>query len=162
MRPPDSYAGLIALVLGALGAVFALLGLVGEAAAIPMRGGQASDFLPFGLAFLAAGGVCLGVDRLRAAARARLLAEGRRVRGEVLDVKRHIFVSFNTKDLIQFPGRSPPWTLLCSYTWEGRTYTVRSPFLWQQPANPRSVDICIDPARPGRAAVDLDSVPIEL
>ena len=31
MRPPDSYAGLTALVLGALGAVFALLGLVGEA-----------------------------------------------------------------------------------------------------------------------------------
>ena len=162
MRPPDSYAGLIALVLGALGAVFALLGLVGEAAAIPMRGGQASDFLPFGLTFLLAGGVCLGIDRLRAAARARLLAKGRRVQGEVLDVKRHIFVNFNTGDLVNFPGRRSPWTLLCSYTWEDKTYTVRSPFLWQQPANPRSVDICIDPARPGRAAVDLDSVPIEL
>ena len=39
MRPPDTYAGLLALVLGALGAVFTLLGLVGEAVAIPMRGG---------------------------------------------------------------------------------------------------------------------------
>ena len=162
MRPPDTYVGLIALVLGALGVVFTLLGLAGEAAAIPMRGGKASDFLPFGLTFLLVGGVCLCAARCKKAARARLLAEGRRVRGEVLDVKRHIFVSFNTRDLIQFPGRSSPWTLLCSYSWEGRTYTVRSPFLWQQPANPRSVDICIDPARPGRAAVDLDSVPIEL
>ena len=39
MRPPDTHAGLLALVLGALGAVFTLLGLAGQLIAIPMRAG---------------------------------------------------------------------------------------------------------------------------
>ena len=159
MRPPDTYAGLLALVLGALGAVFTLLGLVGEAVAIPMRGGQASDFLPFGLTFLLAGGVCLCADRRKKAARARLLAEGRRVEGRIIAVKHHLFVTFNTRDFINFPGRHSPWTILCAYTWAGQHYAVRSPFLWQEPIEGKPVDIYLDPARPKRAAVDPDSVP---
>ncbi len=162
MRPPDSCAGLTALVLGALGAAFTLLGLVGEAAAIPMRGGQASDFLPFGLILLAAGGVCLCADRRKKAARARLLAEGRPVTGRIADVRHHLLINYNIQPFTALPRRNSPWTALCKYQWEGQTYLIRSPLLWSRPREGARVTVYLDPRRPKRAAVDLDSVPIEL
>lgn len=162
MRRPSSVLALWALVLGALGAVFTLLGLVGAAAAVPMRDGKASDFLPFGLTFLLAGGVCLCADRRKKAARARLLEEGRPVTGRIADVRHHPLINYNIQPFTTLPGRNSPWTALCEYQWEGQTYLLRSPLIWGRPREGARVTVYLDPRRPKRAAVDPDSVPIEL
>ncbi len=202
---PESWVDIAALVLLALGALFSLLGLLGCAIPLPVKDGEARAFLPVGLALLTAGGACAlwaghrkakrarllaegqpvpgeileirhhifitwndggafcgGACALwaghRKAKRARLLAEGQPVPGEILEIRHHIFITWNDGGAFCAPGKNSPWSLLCRYVWEDRAYTVRSPLLWQEPVRSGLVIIYLDPERPGRAAVDLDSV----
>lgn len=155
---PESQVDIAALVLLTLSALFSLLGLLGCAIPLPMKDGEAQAFLPVGLALLTAGGACALWAGHRKAKRARLLAEGQPVPGEILEIRHHIFITWNDGGAFCAPGKNSPWSLLCRYVWEDRAYTVRSPLLWQEPVRSGLVIIYLDPERPGRAAVDLDSV----
>ena len=159
MRRPSSYWELLTLILAALGGLFLLLGLWGSAFSLPMRGGEAWMFAPLGLWMLSAAGLCAVLAAWQSLVRERLLRSGTPVRGQVLSVKHHILVTWNTASCTNFPGKNSPWTLRCRYTWEGRDYTVTTPFLWDRPREgTQEPVIYVDPRRPRRAAVDVGSL----
>ena len=159
MRRPNSYWELLTLILAVLGGLFLLLGLWGSVSSLPMRGGDAWMFAPLGLWLLSDAGLCAVLAAWRNLIRSRLLRSGTPVRGQVLSVKHHILVTWNTASCTNFPGKNSPWTLRCRYTWEGRDYTVTTPFLWDRPkAGLQAPVIYVDPRRPRRAAVDVDSL----
>ena len=163
MRRPASYWEMLTLVLAALGGLFLLLGLWGSAVSMPMRGGSAWLFVPQGLWLLSAAGLCAALAAWQGLVRSRLLRGGTPVRGTVLSVKHHTLVTWNTSSLTSFPGKNSPWTLRCRYTWEGRDYTVTTPFLWNKPREGvQEPVIYLDPRHPRRAAVDVDSLTFHL
>ena len=132
MRRPSSYGELLTLILAALGGLFLLLGLWGSAFSLPMRGGEAWMFAPLGLWLLSAAGLCAMLTAWQNLIRSRLLRDGTPVRGQVLSIKHHILVTWNTASCTNFPGKNSPWTLRCRYTWEGRDYTVTPPLPVEQ------------------------------
>ncbi len=159
MKPPSSYSVLIALVLIPLGGLFALLGLLGQAFPFTMRSGEAWQFIPVGLILAAVGGLCILAAAQKKVIQSRLLAGGRPVQGSILEVKHHIFVTYNISSFTNCPGKNSPWTVLCQYTWEGRTYTVRSGFFWRKPSEyDQHPVVYLDPEHPKRAFLDPDSI----
>ena len=57
------------------------------------------------------------------------------------------------------PGRNSPWSVRCTYEYGGRTYGVDSGLLWKEPApGLQHPTVYVDPTRPKRAWVDLDTV----
>ena len=155
---PDSISQIAALILMALGTLFSVLGLLGYVLDLPMKAGEARGSLPMGLVILAVGGACDLWARSKKAARIRLLTEGQPVPGEILEIRRHIFITWNENDWINFPGKNSPWSVSCRYTWEGREYTVQSPLIWREAVRSGPVTVYLDAKKPRRAAVDPDSV----
>ena len=55
------------------------------------------------------------------------------------------------------PEEGGPWSLVCRYQWEGRTYTARSPLLWRRPDPSDGVWVYLNRAKPGQAYVAVTS-----
>ena len=159
-KRPQSYLDMLAMIVTPLGALFVLLGLLGQFVPLPMRGGESWMFLPAGLALLAAGGLCALCSRVRRRRSARLRSEGRAVPGRVVSVKEHVWVNWNTGSLA--PRRRSPWSAECEYQWEGQTRTVRTSLLWDRPREGgRRPAVYVDPQHPRRAWVDPASLEYE-
>lgn len=161
MKPPKSYEALLAFILLILGGVFTLLGLAGNILSIPMRSGDTQDFALWGLPLLVFGAGLLLWTRRRERGWDRLRAEGRAVPGKLVPeaTRHHWYTSFGSDGL----RKRSPWTVLCIYQWEGRTYSVRSQFLWQKPwETGQQPTVYLDPLNPKRAWVDPDSLQYEI
>lgn len=161
MKPPRTYEALLAFLLLMMGAIFSLLGLVFQALSIPMRNGDASSFLLGGLPLLVFGGGLLLWARRKEHSWDRLRAEGRAVPGKLVPeaTRRHWYTSFGSDGI----RKRSPWTMLCIYQWEGKTYDLRSEFLWRKPQEgEQHPTIYLDPLDPKRAWVDPDSLQYEI
>lgn len=157
MRPPRCYEALLGWILLILGGVFTLLGLIGEAVSMPVRNGKAGDFALWGLPLLLFGAGLLWYARRRERGWARLRTEGRAVPGRLIPegTRRHWYVSFGSDGLY----KRSPWSVMCVYRWEGRTYSVRSQFLWQKPRDgEQRPTVYLDPLDPRRAWVDPETL----
>lgn len=160
MRPPDSRSALCAVVFGFLGAAFLILGMGFGGLGLPVRGASS------GWAFLFAGGVCLLIGLVCALAvrrcrrrEGRLRSAGAAVPGTIVQVYHHVFINWNLEHFSGWPGRNSPWSVRCTYEYGGRTYGVDSGLLWREPApGLQHPTVYVDPTRPKRAWVDLDTV----
>ena len=161
MRAPRCYEALLAFLLLMLGAIFSLLGLLFGSLSLPVRNGDARSFLLGGLPLLALGAGLLLWARRRERGWDWLKTEGRAVPGKlVLEATRHHwYTSFGSDGL----RKRSPWTVLCIYQWEGKTYSVRSEFLWNRPAGSgQTPTVRLDPLVPQRAWIDPDSMIYEI
>ena len=160
MRPPDSISSLCALTFGLLGAAFVVIGTLYGCLGVSIRGASSSwAFLPIGVACLLLGLVCALAVRLRRRRERRLQSTGVAVPGTVIQVRHHIFINWNLEHFSSWPGRNSPWSIRCTYEYEGRTYGVDSGLLWHEPApGLHHPTVYLDSKRPGRAYVDLDTV----
>ena len=142
MKPPKSYESLLAFILLILGGVFTLLGLAAEVLPLPMRGGEPRDFALWGLPLLLFGAGLLWYARRRE----RLWA-------------RHWYTSWGSGGL----RKRNPWTVMCIYRWEERTYCVRSQFLWRKPGGfEQRPTVYLDPLDPRRAWIDPETLAYEV
>ena len=144
-----SVSGLCALLFGLIGGAFVLMGAVFGLLKVPVRGAVHSGwaFVPLGLA-------CRRHRR-----EARLQAAGIPVAGAVVQVRKYWWINWNTDSFVNWPGKCSPWVVRCSYEYQGQAYQVNSCLLWREPApgEQRPV-VYVDPKRPGRAVVDLDTI----
>ena len=155
MKPPRTHRMILAWVFLALGAAFTLIGLLSFVISIPTRNGDARDFLPLGVLLLIAGSIWALSAHWYSRTAARLQAEGRSVPGTLLQIQKHPFIRFNQS----FYRKSHPWSVRCSYNWEGVTYQIRSELLWREPApDSQRPTVFLDPERPKRAFVDPESL----
>lgn len=161
MRSPRCYEALLAFILLMLGAIFSLLGLLFGLLSIPVRNGDAWSFLLGGLPLLVLGAGLLLWARQKERSWDHLRTEGRAVPGKLVPeaTRRHWYTSFGSDGL----RKRSPWTVLCIYQWEGRTYEVRSEFLWNRPAGSgQTPTVYLDPLTPKRAWIDPDSLIYEI
>ena len=57
------------------------------------------------------------------------------------------------------PAARSPWTVYCEYDWAGKTYSIRTEYLWKQPSpNSPDLTVALDPAAPQRAVVDTQTL----
>lgn len=158
-RAPRSMAGLLTVLLTGMGAVFALIGAAFLGLGVPVKGGSPWFFALLGLLFLGAGGVSALVQSRQRREQTRLRTEGVPLPGRVLEVQRHPFITWNVDTVVTLPGQHSPWTLRCTYTLDGREYTVSSGLLWQEPlADSPGLTVYADPTRPRRAWMDPDTL----
>lgn len=161
MKPPKCYEGLFALVFLTLGGVFSLLGLVGEALSMPTRGGEPLSFLLGGLPMLLFGIGLLWSARRKELRWSRLRSEGQAVPGQVApgSIRCRWYTSWGSDG---FRKRNP-WSLVCLYRWEGRSYSVTSQLLWERPCEEgQAPTIYLDPRNPRQAWVDPESLKYEV
>ena len=149
LRRPASRLELVTIVLSGLSFVFLLIFGLGCIITIPMRSGEPWMLGVIGLLLLFAAIPCTLIAQLQGRRREWLRCGGFPVQGRVVKVRRHLSVNYGSQ--------RHPWTVLCQYRYEGQTYTVRSTFLWTQPAG-QKVKIFLDPERPGQAWVDPKSL----
>ena len=163
MRPPETLWSLCAHLFGLMGALFLLLGLVFSLAGIPVRNGPSWSFLPIGGALLLAG-LAAGAGAWGKARQARRLkAEGIKVTGTVQSVQHLVWINWNTSSFVNWPGKCSPWVIRCSYSYQGQTYSAKSGLAWSRPASGAQRPVLyLDPRRPSRAWVDLDTIRWEL
>ncbi len=161
MKAPRTYEALLGWILLILGGVFTLMGLVWTALSLPMKSGDARDFVLGGLPLLVFGGGLLLYARQRERGWDRLRTEGRAVQGKLVPeaTRHHRYVSFGSDG---FRKRSP-WTVMCIYRWEDGTRAVRSEFLWRKPREEEQrPTVYIDPLDPRRAWIDPETLEYEL
>lgn len=161
MKPPKSYESLLAVILLILGGVFTLLGLAAEVLPLPMRGGEPRGFALWGLPLLLFGAGLLWYARRRERLWARLRTEGRAVQGKLVPeaTRRHWYTSWGSSGL----RKRNPWTVMCIYRWEERTYCVRSQFLWRKPGGfEQRPTVYLDPLDPRRAWIDPETLVYEV
>ena len=73
--------------------------------------------------------------------------------------RRHWYVSFGSDGLY----KRSPWSVMCIYRWEDRTYSVRSQFLWRRPQNcGQRPTVYLDPLDPRRAWIDPETLVYEV
>ena len=154
-RRPASRLEIVAIVMSALAVFFMLMFGLGYVIAIPMRSGEPWMLGVTGLLLLFAAMPCTLIAQFHGRRREWLRRGGFPVRGRVVRVTYHPFVSYG--------NQRHPWTVLCEYRYEGQTYTVRSTFLWDRPAG-QTARVFLDQQRPGQAWVDPQSLnlPAEL
>lgn len=161
MKPPRTYEALLGWILLILGAMFTLLGLLFGILSIPMRNGDAKSFLLGGLPLMLFGAGLLCYARQRERGWDRLHTDGRAVPGELVPgaTRCHWYVGFGSDG---FHKRSP-WSVMCIYRWKGRTYDLRSEFLWQRPRETgQQPTVYVDPDDPKRAWIDPDTLRYEI
>ena len=160
MRPPDSRSALCAVVFAFLGAAFLILGVIFGGLGLPVRGASSGwAFLPIGVVCLLIALVCALAVRRRRGRERRLQSAGIAMPGTIVQVRHHIFINWNLEHFSSWPGRNSPWSIRCTYEYEGRTYGVDSGLLWHEPApGLHHPTVYLDSKRPGRAYVDLDTV----
>ncbi|MBM6681662.1 DUF3592 domain-containing protein [Pseudoflavonifractor capillosus] len=159
MRPPNSISALCAMTFGLLGAAFVAIGTLYGCLGVSIRGAASSwAFLPIGVVCLLIGLVCALVVRRRRR-EGRLRSAGIAVPGTIVQVRRHIFIRWERESFSSWPGRNSPWSVRCTYEYEGRTYGVDSGLLWKEPApGLQHPTVYVDHTHPKRAWVDLDTV----
>ena len=151
MKRPDCKSALFAVIFGVIGGVFLAVGLVLLSAG---KGGlSALIFFEIGVLFLMAFGFCLMYADLLRRQWDKLRWKGTAVEGRVAETVRHTALHW----MGQFP-----WSVLCTYQWEGKEYTVRSCLLWTQPRSAGTVTVKLDPQKPRRAWVDTESMRVEI
>ena len=106
-----------------------------------------------GLLLLFAAMPCLWIAQLQGRRREWLRRGGFPVQGRVVNSACHVTVSYGSVGT----RKRHPWTVLCEYRYEGQTYTVRSTYLWEEPAG-STARIFLDQDRPGQAWVDPGSL----
>ena len=148
-RRPASRLEIVIIVLDALSVTFLLIGGSGMLITIPMRHGEPGFFALIGLSLLLAAIPCTGIAQLQGRRREWLRCSGFPVQGRVVRVTHHPSVSYG--------NQRHPWTVLCEYRYEGRTYTARSTFLWDKPEK-QTARVYLDQQRPGQAWVDPKSL----
>ena len=149
LRRPASRLEIVTIVLSALAVFFALLFGLGYVIAIPMRSGEPWMLGVTGLLLLFAAMPCLWIAQLQGRRREWLRRGGFPVQGRVVNSTCHVTVSYGSVGT----RKRHPWTVLCEYRYEGQTYTVRSTYLWEEPAG-STARIFLDQDRPGQAWVD--------
>ena len=159
MRPPDSISALCAMTFGLLGAAFVAAGTLYGCLGVSIRGAASSwAFLPIGVVCLLIGLVCALAVRRRRRER-RLQSAGVAVPGTIVQVRHHVFINWNLEHFSSWPGRNSPWSVRCTYEYEGRTYGVDSGLLWKEPVpGLQHPTVYVDPSRPKLAWVDPDTV----
>ena len=153
LRRPASRLEIVTIVLSALAIFFALLFGLGYVIAIPMRSGEPWMLGVTGLLLLFAAMPCLWIAQLQGRRREWLRRGGFPVQGRVVNSTCHVTVSYGSVGTHQ----RHPWTVLCEYRYKGQTYTVRSTYLWEEPAG-STARIFLDQDRPGQAWVDPGSL----
>ena len=153
LRRPASRLELVTIVLSGLSFVFLLIFGLGCIITIPMRSGEPWMLGVTGLLLLLAAAPCMLIAQFQGRRREWLRCGGFPIQGQILKTTCHITVSYGSVGTRQ----RHPWTVLCQYRYEGQTYTVRSTFLWTQPAG-QKVKIFLDPERTRQAWVDPKSL----
>ena len=163
MRQPQTIWSLCAVILGTMGTIFILLGTIFYISGIPVHGGPNWSFIPIGAVLLLGSIVCLVKSRLREQRVKRLKAEGISVAGKIQSVRHLVWINWNTKTFVNWPGQCSPWVIQCSYCYGGQTYTVKSLLSWIKPAADfQQPMIYLDPHNPAHACVDMDTIIWEL
>ena len=155
-RRPASRLEIVTMVLSALAVFFSVFFGLGYVIAIPMRSGEPWMLGVTGLLLLFAAIPCMWIVQLQGRRREWLRCSGFPVQGRVLKTTCHVSVSCGAVGA----RKRHPWTVLCQYQYEGQTYTVRSTFLWDEPAG-STAKIFLDQDRPGQAWVDPESLKYE-
>ena len=95
--------------------------------------------------------------------RKHLKTNGISVVGKIQSVRHLVWINWNTKTFVNWPGQCSPWVVQCSYCYGGRTYTVKSLLSWIKPATDfQQPVIYLDPRNPVHAYVDMDTIKWEL
>lgn len=152
-RCPASRLEIVTIVLSALAVFFMLIFWLVYVIAIPMRSGEPWMLGVTGLLLLFAAMPCLWIAQLQGRRREWLRRGGFPVQGRVVNSTCHVTVSYGSVGT----RKRHPWTVLCEYRYEGQTYTVRSTYLWEEPAG-STARIFLDQDRPGQAWVDPGSL----
>ena len=158
LRRPASRLEIVTIVLTALSFVFLLIYGLSMVATIPMRNGEPGFCGLAGLALLFAAMLCTLVVHWQGLRRERLRCDGFPVQGRIIKAVCHLSVSYGSGAGVR---KRHPWTVLCEYSYEGQTYTVRSTFLWDEPVG-KTAKIFLDQLRPERAWVDPRSLQYKL
>ena len=121
------------------------------------------SFIPIGAILLLGSIVCLARCGLQEQRRKHLKTNGISVVGKIQSVRHLVWINWNTKTFVNWPGQCSPWFVQCSYCYGGRTYTVKSLLSWIKPATDfQQPVIYLDPRNPVHAYVDMDTIKWEL
>lgn len=163
MRPPQTIWSLCAFIFGLMGIIFIFLGAVFYITGIPVNGGPNWSFIPIGAVILLGSLACLTKCRLQERRIKYLKTKGISVVGNVQSVRHLVWINWNTKTFVNWPGQCSPWVIQCSYCYGGQTYTVKSLLSWIKPAADfQQPMIYLDPHNPAHACVDMDTIIWEL
>ena len=163
MRQPQTIWSLCAFIFGLMGIIFLFLGAVFYITGIPVHGAPNWFFVPIGAALLLVSAGCLTKFRLQERRIKRLKTNGISVTGNIRSVRHLVWINWNTKTFVNWPGQCSPWVVQCSYCYGGRTYTVKSLLSWIKPSAAfQQPVIYLDPHNPAHAYVDMDSIKWEL
>lgn len=134
MRQPQTIWSLCAFIFGLMGIIFVFLGMLFYITDIPVNGGCNWFFIPIGAILLLGSIVCLARCGLQEQRRKHLKTNGISVVGKIQSVRHLVWINWNTKTFVNWPGQCSPWVVQCSYCYGGRTYTVKSLLSWIKPA----------------------------
>ena len=163
MRQPQTIWSLCAFIFGLMGIIFVFLGMLFYITDIPVNGGCNWSFIPIGAILLLGSIVCLARCGLQEQRRKHLKTNGISVVGKIQSVRHLVWINWNTKTFVNWPGQCSPWVVQCSYCYGGRTYTVKSLLSWIKPATDfQQPVIYLDPRNPVHAYVDMDTIKWEL
>ena len=163
MRQPQTIWSLCAFIFGLMGIIFIFLGAVFYITGIPVNGGPNWSFIPIGAVILLGSLACLTKCRLQERRIKYLKTKGISVVGNVQSVRHLVWINWNTKTFVNWPGQCSPWVVQCSYCYGGQTYTVKSLLLWIKPSDDfQQPVIYFDPYNPAHAYVDMDTIKWEL
>ena len=163
MRQPQTIWSLCTFISGLMGTIFVFLGIIFYITDIPVNGAPNWFFVPIGVISLLVSIVCLTKCRLQERRIKYLKAKGISVAGNIQSVRHLVWINWNTKSFVNWPGQCSPWVVQCSYCYDGQTYTVKSLLLWIKPAADfQQPIIYLDPRNPAHAYVDMDTIKWEL
>ena len=152
MRQPQTIWSLCAFIFGLMGIIFVFLGMLFYITDIPVNGGCNWFFIPIGAILLLGSVVCLARCGLQEQRRKHLKTNGISVVGKIQSVRHLVWINWNTKTFVNWPGQCSPWVVQCSYCYGGRTYTVKSLLSWIKPATDfQQPVIYLDPRNPVHA-----------
>ena len=163
MEPPQTIWSFCTFLFRLMGTVFVLLGAFFTMADISVNGRPGWCFIPIGaIVFLFSFG-CFFYNLLLDRRIKHLKAEGISVTGKIQSTQHLIWINWNTKTFVNWPGQCSPWVIQCSYCYQGQAYTVKSSLSWLKPSpGPQHPVIYFDPHNPVHAFVDMDTVKWEL
>ena len=163
MRQPQTIWSLCAFIFGLMGIIFILLGTIFYITGVPVNGGPNWLIIPIGAFLLLGGIVCLTKSRLQEQRIKYLKAKGISAVGKIQSVRHLVWINWNTKSFVNWPGQCSPWVVQCSCCYDGQTYTVKSLLLWTKPATDfQQPIIYLDPYNPAHAYMDIDTMKWEL
>ena len=119
MRQPQTIWSLCAFIFGLMGIIFVFLGMLFYITDIPVNGGCNWSFIPIGAILLLGSIVCLARCGLQEQRRKHLKTNGISVVGKIQSVRHLVWINWNTKTFVNWPGQCSPWVVQCSYCYGG-------------------------------------------